>query len=60
MRSGLTLPCQETNPVGVICGGGGAGVSWGGVAFGGKRMQGWGVVGMSGSGNEGAGFAFGY
>ena len=33
----LTLPCQETNPVGVICGGAVAEISWWGLGLGFKR-----------------------
>ena len=33
----LTLPCQETNPVGVICGGAVAEISWWGLCLGASR-----------------------
>ena len=37
----LTLPCQMTNPDGVICGRVVVKVEWRGVTFGRKRVQGW-------------------
>ena len=33
----LTLPCQETNPDGVICGGAVAEISWWGLCLGASR-----------------------